>query len=268
MKFSRRNKTLKRVTEALAILLLFAMVIAARFYLFDIYHVPSGSMQPTLLPGDYILVSKSSYGPRVLNVTRSLFRQEIEYQWHRNSKKPEINDIIVFNRPKYGLASSEVTSTLGLIMVKRIIAIPGDTVRIIRTDMERAYSDVFPFDTALHWRVDNYGPLYVPRKGDSIELSIPSKKHYETVIQFERVLPGRHDSLDSIMIKECSYYVFHRDYYFVAGDNFYMSSDSRHWGFLPDTHIIGKAVVVLFSVDKTKSWFDRFRWERFMKRLK
>jgi signal peptidase I len=53
----------------------------------------------------------------------------------------------------------------------------------------------------------------------------------------------------------------------VTGDNFYMSADSRHWGFVPETHIIGKATRVLFSIDRGATWNKRFRWDRFMKRL-
>src|SRR5690606_41527493 len=82
-----------------------------------------------------------------------------------------INDLIVFNHPLYGSEQGDVSSTFGHVMVKRVACLPGDSVRINRSGMDRAYSDVFPFDTALHWRVDNYGPLYVPQKDDTLDLT-------------------------------------------------------------------------------------------------
>jgi signal peptidase I len=267
MNAGSKKAFIKRSSEVLSILLLFAGVILSRLYLFDIYKVPSYSMEPTLLAGDFILVSKAEYGPRVINISRLLFKRELVYRWHRREKKPQLNDLIVFNQPKYGSASSEFSSSLGPVMVKRITGLPGDSVRIFRTGMDRAYNNVFPFDTSLHWAVDHYGPLYVPRKGDTLELSEINRLHYATVITFECGLAGDKGIQGGILKQNETIHCFRFNYYFVTGDNFYMSADSRHWGFVPETHIIGKATRILFSIDRAATWNKKFRWNRFLKKL-
>ena len=264
MNTGRKRVCIKRFAEALSVLLLFAGIILSRLYLFDIYKVPSYSMEPTLMAGDFILVSKAAYGPRVLSLSKLLFKREMTYKWHRVSGQPHINDLIVFNHPLYGSEQDDVSSTFGHVMVKRLAGLPGDSVRINRSGMDRAYSDVFPFDTALHWRVDNYGPLYVPKKHDTLDLTEENLRHYESVIRMESSIRARGD-LSSI--DKQARYVFTFDYYFVTGDNFYSSSDSRHWGFVPETHIIGKVTRVLFSRDQSSLRKSRIRWERIMKKV-
>ena len=130
--------------------------------------------------------------------------------------------------------------------------------------MERAYSNVFPFDTALHWRVDNYGPLYVPQKDDTLDLTEMNLRHYESVVRMENLLRAG-DSTLSIDRQIC--HVFALDYYFVTGDNFYSSSDSRHWGFVPETHIIGKVTRILFSYNKSSASQQKVRWKRILNRV-
>ena len=264
MNAGRKRVCIKRFAEALSVLLLFAGIILSRLYLFDIYKVPSYSMDPTLLAGDYILVSKAEYGPRVISLSKLLFRRELVYRWHRGARKPSPDDLIVFNQPVYGSENGDISSTFGHIMVKRITGLPGDSVRINRSGMERAFSNVFPFDTALHWRVDRYGPLYVPRKNDTLDLTEINLRHYESVIRIENLVRAG-DSPLSIDQQIC--HVFDLDYYFVTGDNFYSSSDSRHWGFVPETHIIGKVTRILFSYDKTSAWQHRVRWKRILNKV-
>ena len=255
---------LKRYLEVLSILFLFVVIVLSRLYLFDIYKVPSYSMEPALLSGDFILVSKADYGPRVINISRLLFKRELVYRWHRRTRKPHLNDLVVFNQPIYGSEYAEISSTLGPVMVKRVTGLPGDSVRINRAGMERAYSNVFPFDTALHWSVDNYGPLYVPRKNDTLDLTENILRHYGSVIQMEGLSQAVDDSSH---IDQSAYHVFMSDYYFVTGDNFYLSSDSRHWGFVPETHIIGKVTRILFSYDRPLARQSKIRWNRIMKKV-
>ena len=85
MNTGRKRVCIKRFAEALSVLLLFAGIILSRLYLFDIYKVPSYSMEPTLMAGDYILVTKSEYGPRVISLSKLLFKRELAYKWHRGS---------------------------------------------------------------------------------------------------------------------------------------------------------------------------------------
>lgn len=264
MNAGRKRVCMKRSSEALSVLLLFAGIILSRLYLFDIYKVPSYSMEPTLKAGDYILVSKAEYGPRVISLSKLLFKRELAYKWHRGSGQPHINDLIVFNQPVSGSEQGDVSSTFGQVMVKRITGLPGDSVRINRSGMERAYSDVFPSDTALHWRVDNYGPLYVPQRNDTLDLTEENLRHFESVILAENLF--RAADAKSFPVQP-AHHVFSLDYYFVTGDNFYMSSDSRHWGFVPETHVIGKVTRVLFSRDQSSAQKSRIRWERILNKL-
>ncbi|MFZ2287983.1 MAG: signal peptidase I [Bacteroidales bacterium] len=264
MNTGSRKAFMKRSLEALSVLLLFAGVILSRLYLFDIYKVPSYSMEPTLLAGDFILVSKAEYGPRVISFSKLLLKRELVYRWHRGSRKPRLDDLIVFNQPVNATENCNVSSTFGQVMVKRITGLPGDSVRIYRPGTGRACADVFPFDTALHWRADHYGPLYVPQKNDTLDLTEENLSHFELVILAENLFRPGDARLFPV---QPTHHVFRMDYYFVTGDNFYMSSDSRHWGFVPETHIIGKVTRILFSRDKSSAWKSRIRWERILKKV-
>jgi signal peptidase I len=117
----------------------------------------------------------------------------------------------------------------------------------------------------LHWTLDEYGPLYVPAKGDAIELSDKNKCRYAEILLLEN--PGG-QNLDSALTsngKNTATYVFKKNYYFVLGDNFYNSYDSRYWGFVPEDNIIGEVKRILFSINPDKAGFKKFRFSRFFK---
>lgn len=111
---------------------------------------------------------------------------------------------------------------------------------------------------------ENYGPVVIPAKGKTIPLHIENLELYrEVIVNYEQnslVVIG-----DSIYIndKKASSYTFKGNYYFVMGDNRYHSIDSRYWGFVPESAIIGKVSCVLFSFSKTGPAFDTFRLRRF-----
>ncbi len=222
--------------------------------------------------GDYVLVSKICYGPRILNLFKLIFEKEAEFIWMRGIKHVKINDIIVFNYPQCEYLGDSVYFIFGTPLVKRCYGVPGDSVRIRRNDAKiieggNFYNNLFPYDTLLHWSLNNYGPLFVPRKGDTLQLIPDNLKRYYNVLIYE-------DS--SVRIKNDSMYIkgiysekhyFKYNYYFMLGDNFYNSRDSRFWGFLPETHIIGKVVMVLFSLDPNEPWYKKVRFNRLMKRV-
>jgi len=119
---------------------------------------------------------------------------------------------------------------------------------------------IFPPDSPFNR--DQYGPLVVPHKGQTVTLTEANWTRYETLITryenhtFERLSPGRF-AMDG---REASTYTFAQDYYFMMGDNRDNSLDSRYWGFVPADHIMGKALVIFFSWDSDA---HHPRWSRF-----
>jgi signal peptidase I len=122
-------------------------------------------------------------------------------------------------------------------------------------------ADVFPNDTAYaKWTIDNYGPLYIPAKGGTIQLNAQTYPRYERVIRtyegnnFE-VKNGKYILND----KEVSSYTFKQDYFWLMGDNRHNSLDSRYWGFVPEDHVVGKASMIFFSYENGPRWKRIFR---------
>lgn len=135
-------------------------------------------------------------------------------------------------------------------------------------DKKGAYNDfMFPNSEHFLWNLDHYGKLYIPKSGDSVRLTKDSLPLYERIIT---VYEGNTLSInnDSVFINEkyVTHYTFKMNYYFMMGDNRHNSADSRFWGFLPEDHIVGKAVFVLMSVNKSDG-NSHLRWERWFKSI-
>jgi signal peptidase I len=119
---------------------------------------------------------------------------------------------------------------------------------------------VFPYNINYKWNVDNFGPLKIPTKGEVISLDTNNLCLYERIIS-----KYENNSLelkqDSIFIngEYSKTYTIKQNYYFMMGDNRHNSQDSRHWGFVPEDHIIGKATRVLYSRNKLKEEFRFFK---------
>lgn len=115
---------------------------------------------------------------------------------------------------------------------------------------------IFPSDTLLKWNKDNYGPIYVPKKGDVLNLSTKNISLYKKII--EHYEDNELEVINSTVFingKTTNKYQFKNNYYFLLGDNRHHSKDSRHWGFVPQNHLIGKCSKILFNVDNFS--FDR-----------
>ena len=119
------------------------------------------------------------------------------------------------------------------------------------TPKNKADISTFPSDSSLHWNRDFYGPLYVPKKGDSISLNSSNIKLYTKIIkQYENHKIRIEDSLIYVDDRLVNTYTFEQNYYFMLGDNRHHSQDSRYWGFAPENHIIGRCSLILFNAEQ------------------
>lgn len=126
-------------------------------------------------------------------------------------------------------------------------------------------TNLFPLNGNKHWTCDNYGPIWIPAKGQTIDLTLDNLSLYERCIKnYEgNELEVNKDGQILINGEIATSYTFKMDYYWMMGDNRHNSLDSRYWGFVPEDHVVGKPIVVWWSVDKDRSLFDGgIRWNR------
>jgi len=329
-------------------------VMLIRAFLFEAYTIPSPSMEKSLLVGDFVLVSKLTYGPRTsftpLSIpfvhqkipftNKNAFLDWIKIPYYRLPGYSEVkrNDILVFNYPM----EDEFPVDQRTHYVKRCVALPGDTFEIRKGQIyinnklvddpaevqynyhvkvskgelnvdslsalgiaeggqistkgdyslsltkdniskirsiknvelievfaekpETGMDFIFPGSDKFKWNIDNFGPVIIPKKGDSVALSAKNIPLYRRIIQsYEK--NNLSVPRDSIFIngKPAHSYSFKMNYYFVMGDNRHNSADSRFWGFLPEDHIVGKAVLTVLSIDKKAKKVRHNRWFKWIK---
>lgn len=248
---------------------LIALIIKA--FAIDAYRIPSTSMENTLQPGDFILANKFAYQ---IATPHEIPLVNLPISQHKffDVGKPQINDIVIFEFPK-GFESDPLRG--GSKYVKRVIAGPHDTLRItdgkifvnekavklpstfkapkyLNAEEMALEETIYP--PGAKWNRISYGPIIIPAKGDTVKITPENFQKWQSVIVMdygERSLlsEGTLVTLDGRAIFE---YVLTQDHYFVIGDNFEQSLDSRHFGFITDNMIIGKAMFIYWSYNTEK----------------
>ncbi len=122
---------------------------------------------------------------------------------------------------------------------------------------------IFPHHENFPWNEDHFGPLYIPEKGATVDINLDNLPLYERIIT---VYEGNELTTDNnrIMIngEETDTYTFEMDYYWMVGDNRHNSADSRYWGFVPEDHIVGRAMFVWLSLDPNKGFPNNIRFNK------
>ncbi len=318
--------------------LLWAAVAALiiRAFFFQAYRIPTPSMERTLMTGDFLIVSKISYGPRtpmVLSVPfTSIYLKGVTFPWVRLPGFSDVEryDVVVFNYPIDIAPISMKTN-----YVKRAVGLPGDTLSIRQSDLfvngepaklfpgmqehyvvevenqirlnplkveeaggrivnrlkagsylvnmthalaveMRTWNNiaditefVLPQDFNEYARVEfNFSsgfmnhdwlpPIVVPFEGQEVTLTAENWHIYENIVERYENNSVRHEG-DVFYIngERTNTYTIKQDYFFMMGDNRDNSEDSRYWGFVPETHIVGEVAFIYFSWD-AEEMFPRF----------
>lgn len=269
MRFKFRNKdsqspkasVVDRITDILLRVMVCVLVLSAahyvrRIFVAERFIVPSDSMQPTLVPGDKIWVNKLLHGARIY--TSFNFDDHAPLRCFRmpGLRKIRPGDAICFNYPLGYDRWTEIKFKINYVYCKRVVGTPGDTIGVrdgitwnnnysgtigvlenqlaIQNTPDSIlwrtkFMATMPFTMPM-WTIKNFGPLYIPKKGVTIELDSVGRAIYGPVIEYET---GSWPS-DTLIC-----HTFRHDYYFAFGDNSLDSNDSRYWGFIPDDFIIG-----------------------------
>jgi signal peptidase I len=152
---------------------------------------------------------------------------------------------------------------LTLPELEKLKKIPGVIVSSITKDVDPpAAGPVFPYDSVyFKWTIDNFGPVWVPKKGGTIDLTPQNIDLYKRCIEvYEKNTWEQQGGKILINGQETTKYTFKMDYYWMMGDNRHKSQDSRFWGFVPEDHIVGKASIIWFSWEHGPRWNRLFRF--------
>ena len=334
----QQSKVYKTVYEWVNAII-FATVVASlvHIFVFQMYVIPTSSMEKSLLIGDYLYVSKVTYGPQgdtVLLENQNATYYDVLRSYEDSFGKEEGRKRLA---EKYTIISRPVDKRENYI--KRCVAVPGDSLEIrngqvwvngapqegipgiqyqyavqvssplsqyaienlgiteyrgngsvydmflteeaagkiealnnvisVRRYIFSPNTEVFPQWKEPHWSQYNYGPIWVPKKGATVELTAENLPLFRRIIEtYEGHSLEERDGKIFIDGAEADSYTFGMDYYWMMGDNRHNSADSRFWGFVPEDHIVGKASFVWLSLDANKSFPANIRWNRLFTKVR
>jgi signal peptidase I len=318
----RAKSWLREWLDALMFAVIAALII--RTFLFEAYRIPTPSMEKSLLTGDFLIVSKVSYGartPMVLGVPfTNIYLPGVVLPWTRlpGLSDVERNDIVVFNYP-IDLAPIAAKTNY----IKRAVGMPHDTLSLVDGQLyvNSSKAETFPgiqrtYEVTVRDRV-RLSPAKVKAAGGTLRGTNGSSSYQVNMTQEVAanmrtwpevnsvepfVLPGdlnefsrtdftfsagfnNHHHMPPVVVpfkgqkvtltpenyhiydrkgdqfiingEQTNEYIIQQDYYFMMGDNRDNSEDSRFWGFVPQSHIVGKAGMIYFSWDSER-WLPRF----------
>ena len=204
------------------------IVFVLRAFIVEPFRIPSGSMMPSLLAGDFILVSKFSYGIRFPGLNIKLI----------DSGSPERGDVMVFRYP----------DNPSVNYIKRTIGLPGDHI-VYRDKRVYINGKLMPQEMTRPYLLRESGERLTEMQQWSEDLG--TVKH--------NLL--KHGDKSDLVLE----YKVPEGHYFVLGDNRDRSNDSRYWGFVPEDHLIGKAFMIWFSwdlADNQSAFWNKILWQR------
>lgn len=164
--------------------------------------------------------------------------------------------------PAMPLTAAMVDEVKGYPVVKSV----EPNVDVFPPDFPDSYLSLFPFTPEYKWTRDNYGPLWIPKKGVTVALDEGNLPLYRRIISvYEGNELRVEDGKIFINGERTDNYTFKQDYFFMMGDNRHNSLDSRYWGFVPEDHIVGRPALVWLSTDRNRKFPGNIRWGRFFK---
>lgn len=272
---------------SIASILFGAVYFLCRIFIADQFVIPTDSMYPTLQVGDRVWVNKLISGARIYNDIDSAGSCTLQSWRTRGLRRIERNDILIFNYP---INDNKIAFKINYVYAKRCVALPGDSISavngyyknsnyesILGYEHSQDYLNSIP-DSLLDegvkytlpysyerypWNIRNFGPVYVPRKGDVITLDKEAVLFYSKILEFETEKKITVNSSGKVFAdgEPTDYHIFAHNYYFTVGDNVMNSGDSRYWGFVPEEYIVGIVGFIPYSIDK---YTNEFRWDRFL----
>ncbi len=253
------------------------------------FHTPSGSMQPTLLPDENGLVNKWKLGARIFNIFDAAEGKPYTMRRLPGYGKLDRGDVVIFNFPYLDSDTHRDSMAMNLFTYycKRAVAVAGDSLEIrdcyyhvlgcpdtlgVAEEQERlrryvddyskthpdprewkAWMKCCPRDSSIGWTIRDMGPLLIPGKGTTIELTYRHWLLYRRYIEWET--KSKLEWLDSVAVlggNPISRYTFNENYFFAAGDHAIDSKDSRYIGLVPEEFVVGTAGIRWRSPDRKR----------------